>query len=124
MNTATVNVDPYYFKNNRKSAMLTSTKAFKEAASVSWDGRYLLSFENFIKFLPQMRGEWLVDVGLSYPDDDNIPQYSGELRLGTSISWEEVCKGFWMEHGKFEHEFCYLRAISSNGVGILCQIMG
>ena len=123
MSTATSNSAKYFFNNLSKSAMTTSTKEFREKSRIHGDGsqwnpiRHLVSFYNFIKFLPQMKGEWNVECGVA---NIETKEYSHTEYLGKGISWENLCE----ENTYIGYEFCYVKATSSTGEIILCQMYG
>jgi hypothetical protein len=121
MSTATAT--SYFFSNLSESAMTTSTKEFREKSRIHGDGsqwnpiRHLVSFYNFIKFLPQMKGEWNVECGVT---NIETREFSHTEYLGKGISWENLCE----ENIYIGYEFCYVKATSSTGEIILCQMYG
>lgn len=100
---------------NRRG-ILTTTPNFLKVTTLSHDNKtLLLSYDDFEKFIPQMRGEWQVSVGTSLGND-----YQGEEIVGKfGFTWNNIVSG------KYRNlDFCYLKAESKRGDRILCQIFG
>ena len=95
---------------NNNRGILTTTQIFKDYVSfISHSGRYMMSRDYFIHFLPQMRGDWQITAG---------------VREGCEFSHEEIVGEFgftWNDILQDTQNFCYLKAENKRGDIIYCQ---
>jgi hypothetical protein len=99
---------------SNQRGLLTTTSAFKNVTTPS-RGNILISYSNFIKFMPHMRGEWKITVGTS-----NVEGFVGDEVVGQyGFTWNNVVSGVYQNL-----DFCYLYAENKRGDKILCQIFG
>lgn len=99
---------------NNNRGLLTTTSAFKNVTTPSREN-ILISYSNFVEFMPNMRGEWKITVGTSkdgqFVGDEVVGQYG--------FTWNNVVSGKYQDL-----DFCYLYAENKRGDKILCQIFG
>ena len=94
--------------NNR--GILTTTKGFQEYVSfISHSGRYMMSRDYFIHFVPQMRGDWEIIVGIRENGEFSHEEVVGEW----GYTWKKLVA---------EENDCYLKAQNKRGDVIYCQL--